>query len=472
MTYIGETYNFKQRWMTHTTSVRGHSIQRVHKHLRDTTYGHIYFMLPIQIVVPVSDDITEQRKERRDVEQWMTNMYRPQLNDEFSKVAKNNTVIKTAKVTRTVARPPPKQRQHLRKQLMSPTARDPNSKFRYFPPITYTTFRWEQENKESHSLDKILYVMYSQNVNGTILINQGTKCMSHVPHYTEAYQDSVVQIQWADGTYGPVKPLKEYTTSRQQLRTANSIKFVQIMYTNKLAVHKAFLVEVLQNRKVWKALTNGTPQLYYELWQAAGLFSKGTTVHMLRAQLRTYCKNKLEYDMFARPTLKIQYNEDVSIMGIRRLIQMISKVIPIEEDLRNFWLSRVRIVFTKLSKIQQVVCNYKDEARNHSIFTPGPCECNAYPTWMKDNTGCVNCRGTTYAKYDTTAELLTINSKNGVYMDSISSSKELCDKLKNFITQWVAPQMQGRPIPSNILQNIYNTLVVLQRQLIMNHFAQ
>jgi len=295
----------------------------------------------------------------------------------------------------------------------------------YFPPITYTTFRWDSEDKESHSLDKILHIMHNKHAKGTILINQGTKCMSHVPHYTEAYQDSVVQIRWADGTLGTKEPLKNYTASRQQLKTAISIKFVQLIRNDQLAMHKAFLVEVLQDRKVWKTLTMGTPQLYYELWQAAGLFSKGTTVHMLRARLRTYCKSKMEYDMFARPILKIQYNDDVSIMGIRRLIHLISKYIPIDDGLRKFWLSIVTIVFTRLSKIQQVVCNYKEAARNHSMFSPQPCLCGDYPTWMKDNSGCVNCRGNTYATYDHTATLLTINSKNGVYMDNKSSSKEL-----------------------------------------------
>ena len=66
-TYIGETQHFLQRWMSHTTSVRGHSIQRVHKHMRGAQYGHTYFMLPITIVRPVATDIKEQRKERRDV---------------------------------------------------------------------------------------------------------------------------------------------------------------------------------------------------------------------------------------------------------------------------------------------------------------------------------------------------------------------------------------------------------------------
>ena len=174
--------------------------------------------------------------------------------------------------------------------------------------------------------------------------------------------------------------------------------------TNFLTIHKAFLVEVLQNsRKVWKTLNIGTPQLYYELWQAAGHFSKGTTVQLLRAQLQTYSKNKLGYNMFARPILKLRYNEDISLIGVGTLIQKLSKSMPMEETLRRFWLGRVRIVFTKLAKIQQLICNYKQAARNHTLFTSEECTCDRFPSWMTDSTGCVNCRGSTYAIYDPTA---------------------------------------------------------------------
>jgi GIY-YIG catalytic domain len=179
-TYIGETKQFRGRWDTHMASVRGTCAQRVHKWMRNFRGMSSYVMLPFLIIHDLEEDEKDNARNRRIVEKWMIQRYRPHLNDVLKRKCEYMGAIEIHTIKRIYNRAPPSKRKalwtgaHTLGTQTQSDNRPGHDKYMQGVPHTYTTYLFEETKQASHNLDMLLKLVMACGKSGcVILISHG-----------------------------------------------------------------------------------------------------------------------------------------------------------------------------------------------------------------------------------------------------------------------------------------------------------
>jgi hypothetical protein len=228
----------------------------------------------------------------------------------------------------------------------------------------------------------------------------GDVVLNPCPSLTELYKESVVRVQWRDGTMSGFRTLYDMVNdSRHQLKTANKIVFAEIKMKMELLVHKEFLRRSLTQYKIWDRLQGIDIPLMYDLYMAVGYFSQWKTANNLRTSIRAKTIKMLSFDFFGKGVLRMTYDDRIRLRGVRDIIHDLCSILPYNKDIVRFWENRVRIIYTRLTKIMHILSNHNRHARDHVTGADWGCGCERLPAALKDDTGCVNAKGDMVAAY-------------------------------------------------------------------------